>query len=255
MNLTPVLPAEAPWDFTALADTYDFRPDYCRDLIHDLLAGMPLCGGDRVLDVGAGTGKLAAHLCAHGLDVIALEPNPRMRALALVKPALRSVRWIAGRGEALPLADECFDAVTFGSSFNVVRASVALDECARVVRPGGFWLAVYNHRDLDDPLQRSVEAIIRRHIPGFDYGRRRSSPVAELEAHGAFASFAASERSFVVEVAAEEWMLAWHSHATLQRQAGHRLPAILAEIRSLIDSATTLSIPYMTRAWTARRTA
>jgi ubiquinone/menaquinone biosynthesis C-methylase UbiE len=252
-NAAQPRPVRLAWDFTTLADTYDFRPDYCASLIHDVLDAMRLRDGDRALDIGAGTGKLTARLCAHGLDVTALEPNERMRGIALAKEVAQAARWIAAYGEALPVADASVGLVTFGSSFNVVRTAVALDECARVLRPGGYWLAVYNHRDLDDPLQRSVEAIIHRHIPGFEYGRRRASPAADLSAHGAFGSFASNERRFVAQVPADDWMRAWHSQATLQRQAGDRLPGILAEIRRAVESEVMLSIPYTTRAWIARR--
>ncbi len=250
---TAARPSELPWDFTTLAATYDYRPDYCASLIHDLFVAMRLPRGERVLDVGAGTGKLTVHLCAHGFDVLAMEPNARMRAIGLTKQSLSRARWVAGRGEALPVTAMSVGLVSFGSSFNVVNTSTALDECARVLRPGGFWLAVYNHRDLDDPLQRAVEDVIHRHIPGFDYGRRRASPAGELSAHGAFDDFASNERRFVATISTHDWMQAWCSHATLQRQAGDRLPGILAEIHALVSAQTTLQVPYSTRAWTARR--
>jgi ubiquinone/menaquinone biosynthesis C-methylase UbiE len=241
------------WDFTALAATYDFRPDYCASLIHDVLDASGLQPDGWGLDVGAGTGKLTAHLCARGLNVVAVEPNARMRAIGMAKNETRGARWIAARGEALPVADRSMDLISFGSSFNVVRTTAALNECARVLRVDGVWLAVYNHRDLDDPLQKSIESIIHRHIPSFEYGPRRTSPIEELSSHGAFRSFQSSERRFVAEVVAEQWMLAWRSHATLQRQAGTSLSVILGQIGNAIGSAAALSIPYVTRAWVARR--
>jgi hypothetical protein len=48
-------------------------------------------------------------------------------------------------------------------------------------------------------------------------------------------------------------MMAWQSHATLQRQAGTRLPYILQDIRSLVATSSALRIPYFTRLWTAQR--
>ena len=245
--------AECPWDFTALADTYDFRPDYSADLIRDVLRRLQPLPGDRAIDVGAGTGKLTAHLCANGFDVIAVEPNPKMRARGRANPNARAARWTAARGEALPIPARTAAIVAFGSSFNVVEPRVALDECARVLMPRGAWFAVYNHRDLDDPMQREVEAIIHRHVPDFDYGRRRRSPEADVISHGAFCRFESDARRFVAQVKSEEWMLAWSSHATLQRQAGSRLPAVLADIRRAIGDTPVLAIPYATRAWSARR--
>ena len=245
--------SECPWDFTALADTYDFRPDYNAELIRDVLRGLQSLPGDRAIDIGAGTGKLTAHLCANGLDVIAVEPNPRMRARGVANPAARNARWTAARGEALPIRAGTAAIVSFGSSFNVVEPRVALDECARVLIPRGAWFAVYNHRDLEDPLQREVEAIIHHHVPGFDYGRRRRSPEADVVGHGAFCGFESNARRFVAQVDSAEWMLAWNSHATLQRQAGSALPAVLRDIHRAIGDASVLAIPYVTCGWSARR--
>ena len=249
----PAAASERPWDFTELADTYDFRPHYDASIVHDTLDRLQLAHGDRAIDVGAGTGKLTSLLCGHGLDVIAVEPNARMRARGMANPAAQGARWIASRGETLPIVASSAAIVTFGSSFNVVQPRDALDECARVLRHGGAWFATYNHRDLHDPLQREIEAIIQRQIPAYDYGRRRRSPEPDVMAHGAFAAFASDSRRFIARVRADEWMLAWSSHATLQRQAGAHLPAVLMDIARAIGEAEVLEVPYTTHVWTATR--
>ncbi len=241
------------WDYTRLACTYDLRADYHAGLISHTLQRLGLPAGALTLEVGAGTGKLTKLLCHHGLEVIASEPNASMRKVALFKPELRSARWLACRGEALPLPAGSVQLVAYGSSFNVLPAQQALDECARVLSAGGHWLALWNHRDLDDPLQREVEVLIRHHLPDYDYGLRRVSPEPEVAIHGAFTQIEAAQQRFMVEVDAGDWMLAWQAHATLQRQAGQRLPRILDELRSLLGAATTLRIPYFTRLWTAQR--
>ncbi len=241
------------WDYTRLASTYDLRADYHAGLVEQTLQRLGLPPGAWALEVGAGTGKLTGLLCGHGLQVLASEPNTSMRTVALAKPALRRAQWLACRGEALPLAAGAVRLVAYGSSFNVLPAQQALDECARVLAPGGYWLALWNHRDLDDPLQREVEALIRHHLPGYDYGQRRVSPQDSVMGHGAFSHIDAAEQQFVVEVDADDWMMAWKSHATLQRQAGTRLPYILQDIRSLVATSSALRIPYFTRLWTAQR--
>jgi ubiquinone/menaquinone biosynthesis C-methylase UbiE len=245
--------APLSWDYTSLSGTYDFRADYCQELVHEVLKGLDLQAGDPTLDVGAGTGKLSGLLCEYGLDVVALEPNASMRSVALTKPTLRRAHWLAARGESLPLRQNSMTLVAYGSSFNVMPARPALDECARVLRAGGHWLALWNHRDLGDPLQQSVEALIRRHIPDYDYGRRRISPKSDLAAHGAFSDIEAAEQRFIVEIPARDWVSAWRSHATLQRQAGLCLPAILNELQALVGTTGRLRIPYFTRVWTALR--
>ncbi|MEU8634955.1 class I SAM-dependent methyltransferase [Amycolatopsis sp. NPDC048633] len=65
--------------------------------------------GVRVLDLGAGTGKLTATLVAVGADVTAVEPDPAM--LAELRGELPDVRALPGRAEAIPLPDASVDAV------------------------------------------------------------------------------------------------------------------------------------------------
>ncbi|WP_440222108.1 class I SAM-dependent methyltransferase [Dokdonella sp. MW10] len=249
MSGSPVL----EWDYSALAANYDARVDYDAGLLRHVIGEMGLEPGDAVLEVGAGTGKLTGLLCAHGLDVTAVEPNAAMRAVAMAKPVGSAARWIAGRGEALPVQSNRFVLVAYGSSFNVLPARVALDECVRVLREPGYWMALWNHRDLDDPLQRDVEAVIRRHLPDYDHGSRRRSPEADLQAHAVFGDIRAYEQRFLADIATDDWLAAWRSHATLQRQAGPRLQAILTGIANLVRGHDMLRIPYVTRAWTARR--
>jgi ubiquinone/menaquinone biosynthesis C-methylase UbiE len=241
------------WDYGPLAEHYDARPHYARDLLPEILRERGIPAGARALDIGAGTGRLTEQLCEAGLCVVALEPNAKMRARALAKTVARQAMWVAAVGEALPCGAACADLVAFGSSFNVLDARRALDESARVLRPGGIWLALWNHRDLDDPLQQEVEAIVRLHVPGFVAGRRRESPAADIAAHGGFEDVRYHERTFVADLEAAQWLEAWRSHATLRRQAGARLPGVLRDIEAATGGAPVLHVPYASRAWTARR--
>jgi ubiquinone/menaquinone biosynthesis C-methylase UbiE len=242
------------WDYTRLASTYDHRPNYSSALLQSTLAALGLPPGLPVAEVGAGTGKLTAELLQAGLSVVAMEPNAAMRAEALSKPALRRARWLASRGESLPLAGSSVGLVAYGSSFNVLPPQAALDECARVLAGGGAWLAVWNHRDLDDPLQHAVEQVIRRLVPAYAYGSRREDPSALVRSHGAFEEPVAAERRFTVAIRGVDWLAAWRSHATLQRQAGAQWESVLGAIAEVVGSAATLQIPYTTRLWHARRT-
>ncbi len=95
--------------------------------------------GDRVLDVGCGTGALtlaaAERAGSHG-SVVGVDPNPEMLAVARRKSP--PIEWIEGRAEALPMPDRDFDAVVsqFALMFVDDRAG-ALREMMRVLRPDG----------------------------------------------------------------------------------------------------------------------
>src|SRR3954454_16576748 len=96
--------------FGAAAAAYaEHRPDYAPAAVRWALERAP---GPRVLDLGAGTGKLTATLLALG-DVVAVEPDPAM--LAELRRALPGVRAAPGSAEAIPLPDASIDAVLVGN--------------------------------------------------------------------------------------------------------------------------------------------
>ncbi len=101
--------------------------------------------GPRVLDLGAGTGKLTAALVALGADVIAVEPDPAM--LAELRRGLSDVRALPGSAEAVPLPDASVDAVLAGHSMHWFDMDLAGPELARVLVPGGVLAGLWNVMD------------------------------------------------------------------------------------------------------------
>jgi ubiquinone/menaquinone biosynthesis C-methylase UbiE len=138
--------------FGAAAVAYaEHRPDYARAAVRWALEPTP---GPRVLDLGAGTGKLTATLAAlgapgalgalgaPGAEVIAVEPNPAM--LTELRRALPTVRALPGSAEAVPLPDASVDAVLAGHALHWFDMDVAGPEMARVLVPGGIMAGLWN---------------------------------------------------------------------------------------------------------------
>lgn len=151
--------------FGAAAAAYERgRPSYPAAALDWLLPP----GARRVLDLGAGTGKLTRSLVARGLDVVAVEPTEGMREQ--FRRVLPEVPVLDGTAEELPLPDgdargggeDGFDAVLLAQAWHWVDPATAAPEIARVLRPGGRLGLLWNVRDV------SVDWIGRldRSLPG-----------------------------------------------------------------------------------------
>jgi SAM-dependent methyltransferase len=126
--------------FGAVATAYaEHRPNYAQAAVRWALERAP---GPRVLELGAGTGKLTANLVALGADVIAVEPDPAM--LNQLRRALPTTRAVRGRAEAVPLADASVDAVLAGNALHWFDMEIAGPEIARVLRPDGVLAGLWN---------------------------------------------------------------------------------------------------------------
>jgi len=123
----------------------DHRPDYPAAGIRWVLAGAEH-EPRRVLDLGAGTGKLTEGLLALGMRVTGVEPDRDMRAE--LNSRLAGVSAVDGSAERIPLADSAVDAVLVGQAFHWFDPQPALTEIARVLRPGGVLGALWNHEDV-----------------------------------------------------------------------------------------------------------
>ena len=145
------------WETADVAVGYDrARPGYPPAAVAYAVAGLP--AGVQVVDVGAGTGKLTAALCAAGLETVAVEPAPGM--LKLLRHTVQRAQVLAGTAEALPLPDTSADLVTAGQAFHWFDAGRALPEFARVLRPGGRLALFYNARDDAVGWVRALSALV-----------------------------------------------------------------------------------------------
>src|SRR5215207_905226 len=144
--------------FGAAASVYRAaRPGYPVEAIEWLI-------GDavRVLDLGAGTGKLTEALVALDRDVIAVDPIEEM--LDELEVAVPGVPRILGTAEDIPLEDASVDAVVVGPAWRWFERDRAVAEISRVLRRGGVLGLAWNSRDTSvDWLREAGEIMHERH--------------------------------------------------------------------------------------------
>jgi len=155
-------------DFTKLAKDYINRPGYSLDVLRVIGRNAGMDRRDfKVADVGAGTGKLTENLYELGLTGCAVEPNDAMReeGKKLFKDN-SSFIWLEGAAEHTGLSDSSFDWVLMGSSFHWANTEQALEEFHRILKPGGYFTAIWNPRNIEgNELHEEIEAMIADEIP------------------------------------------------------------------------------------------
>ncbi|GAA3162693.1 class I SAM-dependent methyltransferase [Blastococcus jejuensis] len=126
----------------------------------------------RVVEVGAGTGSNFGHYPAGVTEVVAVEPEPRLRALAAeaARDAAVPVTVVDGVADRLPADDGSFDAAVVTLVLcSVPDQAAALAELRRVVRPGGrlyFWEHVRAERRGLARVQRLLDATVWPRVGG-----------------------------------------------------------------------------------------
>jgi hypothetical protein len=172
--------------------------------------------------------------------------------------SLGPVLWKEGTGENTGLEENTFRLVTFGSSFNVCDRVLALKETKRILTSDGWFACMWNHRDLEDPIQLGIESIISNKVSSYQYGARREDQTKVIRDSGLFNDVISLSAGVVHSQTIGECVEAWRSHATLARQAGAGFDNIILDIEKYLnrnfgnDHEISFSIPYTTRIWMAR---
>ncbi len=142
--------------FDEVAVEYDrSRPGYPRELIEEACALAGLGRGDRVLEVGCGSGQLTRDLLTAGLDVVAVEPGAQLLSLAAGNlEGAGEATFVNAQFEDAQLPSGHFRAVFAASSFHWIDPEVSWAKVAEVLAPGGT-LALMQHCGLEE--QRSLD--------------------------------------------------------------------------------------------------
>ncbi|WP_209324425.1 class I SAM-dependent methyltransferase [Brevibacterium renqingii] len=149
--------------FGEAAAAYDaYRPRYPSALITAIMQAAD-SGAEvpRILDVGSGTGILASQLKDAGGEVLAVEPDVEMAAVARTKGLEVEVSTF----EDWDGQDRTFDLISFGQSFHWVDPLIALPRIRALLKPGGRLALAWNDIEPKGEVRTRLEAIAARFHP------------------------------------------------------------------------------------------
>ena len=152
-----ILPSDVGYDLAA--GSYDEREKYLNSFEKDKL--LPLLGkvdGLKILDAGAGTGRLAMKMAKMGASVVALDVSEKMLEVLRKK---NKIETIVGDVKSLPFEEGTFDWVV--AAFLIVHIKDPgrfFDEAYRVLKDGGR-LLVTNINQKEPPEVKTTEGPIK----------------------------------------------------------------------------------------------
>lgn len=224
------------------------RPTYAAEvtafLARNLLVESPV-----MADVGAGTGLSTMMFTDIAGRMIAIEPDPAMRAIAASTLEPEEVEVRAGSAERTGLADGSIDLIIAASCFEWFQPAPTRAEWRRVLRPGGQVLLLWNHRASIDVASRMWDRLWTRHL-----GPRLGPGPEDIELnlvsrflHGAIHRFARIEHSGFDEARLRRFV--WSSAHAPRLQRGYRRLAVEQDILGFINEHGVdgqVALPFQT---------
>ncbi len=244
---------ERAMSFGSIAENYnELRPQAPQNAVDWLVPA-----GCRVaVDVGAGTGLFTRTLLGRVPQVIAVEPDARMREVLTAHSP--GVRVVEGRGESIPLPDASADALFVSSAWHWMDPELAIPEIGRVLHDGGRLGLIWTSRDRDVDWVRELDVLRGRDTPepaSGDRFRRRLDfvlPEPHVFHNIARETFSFSRAMTVDNVVA---MLGTYSRAIVASpdDRAQALTDARAVLQARFPGADRIDIPMRAWCWRADR--
>jgi len=241
---------ERATSFGAIAADYDrLRPSPPPDAVRWLLPA-DCCVA---VDLGAGTGLLTRALAGGAGNIVAVEPDTRMATLLRARSP--GVHVMSGRGEAIPLKDQCADALLVSSAWHWMSPELAVPEIARVLRDGGRFGVIWTSRDRAVSWVRDLDWL-REPTAGSEPPLRRRHDV-RLPDPGLFTDVRETSFGFIRPMTIDDLvgMLATYSGLITAGEAerSDALARLKAGLVARFGEADEIDVPMRSLCWRADR--
>ncbi|MCI1748806.1 MAG: class I SAM-dependent methyltransferase [Acidipropionibacterium sp.] len=190
----------------AAAGYQRYRPDYPLEAVSFLIDGA--AAGSRILDLGAGTGKLTDRLLELGFRVVAVDPSAQM--LAELSGRHPGVECRLGTGEAIPLPDGGVDGVVCGQAWHWMDAVATGRELARVLGGCGSLGLTWNTDHTDSGWLARIEQI--RGVPRGSELNRGADRTPAGPGEG-WSAFARRDVDWTRTLSKDDFLALWQTHS------------------------------------------
>jgi SAM-dependent methyltransferase len=251
--------------FGEVAEAYDrARPGYPPELVEDVAFAAALGAGDRVLEVGCGTGKATVQFAARGLRMLCLEPSTGMAAVATrdCEPFPR-VTVKTTSFEEWPVERGAFRLLISAQAWHWLSPDVRLPKAHGALTAGGVLAVFWNTVEWrDEEMRAAFDRLYERLAPDL-IARRPAYPgtrpirnlaVHELDESVLFGPMITHEYPWSENYRTDAYL------ELLRTQSEHRMldPEVFDEVAQgvagLIDDVGgTLRVDYVTRLHLATR--
>jgi len=252
--------------FGRVASLYDrARPSYPPAAIDDVLGYAALQGGERAVEVGAGTGKATRLLAQRGLELLALEPDPAMAALARRNCSEFPLVEVLESDFESYVPERPVSLIFAAQSWHWVDPDLRYELAAGALEPQGALAAVWTLPCWEDAAQRHELRLLYAELapqmtptfpmhPASDLSALTGDWHGEVLASRAFSDPQVREHRWRGEYSPKEYaaLISTHQDHILLEPARREelLDAIKAAIR---DAGGELVVPYITTVCMARR--
>jgi SAM-dependent methyltransferase len=232
--------------FGAIAELYDrVRPSYPSALVDALLADAPR----RVLDIGCGTGIVAALLAARGCAVLGVEIDERMAQVART----RGVEVEVALFERWDPRERVFELAVCGQAWHWIDPLAGAQKAAAVLEPDGRLGLFWNFGSPPRELAELFAPIYARLAPGVEsysvllggQDARTDTAIAAIAASERFEQAAVSTYSWTRTHNTKQWLEILQTHSDHQAMEPQHRERLLAEVGEAVESIGGIfEMPY-----------
>ncbi len=184
--------------FDHAVQAYDaVRPGYDAQLFEDIIEYAHIMPGQRIVEVGCGTGQATQPFLDRSCRITAIELGSRMASYTRKKFAdYENLEIIHGKFEDCDSEPGRFDMLFSATAFHWIPPEVGYPKARRIIRSGGTLALFWNRPSVnnpEDPLHRRIQSLYDRFVPEWSLkGQKRDPGLAqqfannlnEIEAYG-----------------------------------------------------------------------